>query len=366
MMTNIYRIFFPLLIAGLTACHQKREETRPQERDLTEAVYASGTLVPENEYKVMPSMEGFLQQSLVKEGDTIKKGQVLFSLSNDDRQAQVTTSSRLVVRTLPVVAPDAPSIKDLENRLAAARAALENDSLQYSRYRVLYEQTAISAANYEKYRLQYETSRYNVKSLEDQVRQQVLASALQLQQADNALQLARTSRANGLLKSYTDGIVYDIYKKTGDLVSSTQPIALVGSGRMIARLLVDEDDLGKLRSGQKVLITMDAYPGRIFHAQVEKIYPLLDKQEQSFRVDAIFDEEMPVKIYGLNIEANIVVAEQEKALVIPKKALLKGDSVLVKDGDRIVRVKIRKGVEDNDYVQVLDGLTPSSTIIIGQ
>jgi HlyD family secretion protein len=352
-------------VTCLMACKSKKKEIQPQIKQLTEAVYASGTLVPENEYRVVSSTDGFLQQALVKEGDTVRKGQLMFALSNDNQQAQVAAASGVVTKTLPVAADNAPAIKEIENRIAAAKIRLQNDELQYKRYKNLYDQNAISASNYEKFKLQYETTQRDVQSLEDQLQQQRLSSALQLQQANNQLVIARTSKSNGLLKSYADGVVYDVYKQTGDLVAPNQPIALIGSGKMIARLLVDEDDLGKIRQGQEVLVTMDAYSDKVFHARIQKIYPLLNKVEQSFRVDAVFEDEMPVKLYGLNIEANIVLSTA-KTMVIPKKALLKDDSVLIKQDGRNIKVKVKTGVADGEYVQVLAGLNNSSTLIIEQ
>jgi HlyD family secretion protein len=360
-------VWITMVAAGsLAGCKQKTKEVQPQMRQLTEAVYASGTLVPENEYKVVSSADGFLQKAMVKEGDTVKKGQLLFSLSNDNQQVQVSAAAEVLNKTVPVTSVNGPAIKEVENKLAAAKTRLENDQLQYSRYKNLYDQKAISASNYEKYKLQYETTQHDVQSLEEQLNQQRLSSALQLQQASNQLQIAKTSKSNGLLKSYVDGVVYDIYKQTGDLIAPNQPIALIGSGKMIAKLLVDQDDLQKIWIGQKILVTMDAFPDKVFNATVERIYPMLNKVEQSFRVDAVFDEVLPLNMYGLNIEANIVLNEKTKAMVIPKSAIMKGDTVMLKQGDKIAKVKIRRGAEDNDYVQVLSGISNSSILIIQQ
>jgi multidrug efflux pump subunit AcrA (membrane-fusion protein) len=357
--------FFPLVgIIVLAGCQPKVREAAPQIRQLTEAVYASGTLVPENEYKVVSSNQGFLNHAYVKEGDSVRKGQLLFQINNDNYQAQVSAASGVLKRTLPVTAPDAPSVMDLQTRLATARDRLQKDSLLYVRYKNVYNHQAIAASTFEKYQLQYETSRREVTSLEEQLRNQQLSSALQLQQAQNEVQIARTEKSNGVLRSYADGILYELYKQTGDLVSANQPIALVGSGSMIARLLVDEDDLGKIRMGQSVLITMDAYPDKIFRAKITKIYPLLNKQEQSFRVDAYFVEDFPVKLYGLNIEANIMIKEKDKAMAIPRKAVGRGDSVLVRIGKEIKKIKITVGGQDQDYVEVLAGLPDSSTVIM--
>jgi HlyD family secretion protein len=350
-------------ISLLIACNRKQKQAEPQIRLLTEAVYASGVLVPENEYKVFSQTDGFIESALVKEGDTVKKGQLLFKLTNENERVQVNAAADALAKTVPVVAPDAPVNKDLESRVASAKIRLQNDELQYNRYKRVYEENAIAASTYEKFKLQFETSQQELNGLQEQLQQQKLSAALQYQQANNLLQIARTSNANGLLKSYADGIVYDLYKQKGDLITPNEPLALIGSGKMIARLLIDEDDLNKIKLRQEVLITLDAFPDKIFHARVEKIYPLLNKQEQSFRVDAFFEEDMPFKLYGLNIEANIVIKERTSVMVIPKTALFGGDSVMVDEAGLLSKVKIHKGAEDKDYVQVLEGLNNESEII---
>ena len=68
--------------------------------------------------------------------------------------------------------------------------------------------------------------------------------------------------------------------------------------------------------------------------------------------------------YGLNLEANIVVAEKKQVLAIPKAALQKGDSVTIKEDGKEKRVKIQKGIEDENWVEVKSGLSKSATIIL--
>jgi HlyD family secretion protein len=166
------------------------------------------------------------------------------------------------------------------------------------------------------------------------------------------------------LKSFTNGIVYEIFKQKGDMVNINQPIALVGSGKMIAKLLVDEDDLGKIWIGQKAEIKMDAYPNKIFNAKITRIYPVLNKAEQSFRVDAEFTEPLPINIYGLNIEANILITENKNVVTIPKKAVMKGDSVLVQQAGKTRAIKIEKGIEDDQMVEIKPNSIPSTSLII--
>ena len=343
-----YFILSGLIVLGFFACKQKQTEVKPQMKQLTTAVYASGILVPEEEYKVVAATEGFLERSMYKEGDTVKKGVIMFSLSNVNQQTQVQTAEAIVEKTIPAASENSPLIRELNNRIALARIKLKNDSIQYVRYKTLYDQNAISASSYDRYKLQYETSQRDVAAAEQQLYNQKLSSAIQLQQANNQLQVAKATKSNGTVKSFADGIIFDIYKQIGDMIYANQPIALVGSGPMIAKLSV----------------TMDAYPDKVFKATIRKIYPLLNKVEQSFRVDAVFAEEIPIKLYGLNIEANIVVKQKEDALVVPRKALLKGDSVMIKEDGKLTKIKVTVGAQDSDWVQIKTGLNINSTLIV--
>lgn len=353
-----------LLAAVVTGCGSKEKEIKPEMKLLTSAVYASGTLVPELEYKVVSGVDGYLVQALVKEGDTVQKGQLLFAISNDVRNAQEHGAQALVQRTAPAVADNAPVFRELQGRLDVARIRMQQDSMQYIRYKSLFEQNAISKSNYEKYYLQYQSSLKDFQNLKQNLQQQRIAADLQMQQAQNNYMVASAQSDIGKLKSFVDGIVYDVYKKEGDLINPNQAVALVGAGDMFAKLMVDEDDLDKVYQGQQVLITMDAFPDKIFKAHISKVYPLLNKLEQSFRVDAMLDEPIPVAMYGLNLEANIVVAEKKSVLAIPRAALVKGDTVWVKENGEKKKVKILKGVEDDSWVEVRGGLTRSSVIIM--
>jgi HlyD family secretion protein len=358
------QLWWLLLPLAFTACKEEQTEVRVETKMLTSAVYASGSLVPAQEYKVLSSVDGYLVNAFVKEGDSVRQGQLLFEVSSDVRNAQEQGARALVQRTLPTAGDNAPLLRELQGRIEVARIRLQQDSLQYNRYKNLYEQKAISQSAYEKYYLQYQSSLKDYQSLRQQYQQQKLAGDIQLQQAENQLSVAAATAGTGRLKSFVNGVVYDVYKKQGDLITPNQPVALVGAGQMFAKLLVDEDDLDKISIGQKVLITMDAFPDKVFKAHIAKVYPLLNKVEQSFRVDAVLDEPIPVEMYGLNLEANIVVAENKQVAAIPKAALLKGDSVLIKDGKDTKKVKIAKGIEDDQWVEVISGIAKDAVIII--
>jgi len=150
----------------------------------------------------------------------------------------------------------------------------------------------------------------------------------------------------------------------GELVRKGEAVALLGNANGVyMQLAVDETDFAKLRIGQQVLVKMDAYGDRVFKAQVSKIYPKLNKIDQSFRVDADFVGEAPEAYYGLTVEANIVISQNPKALTIPKAYLVGRDSVLVQQNGETQKVKITKGAENFEIVEVKNGLTETSLIV---
>ncbi|HZH96054.1 MAG TPA: efflux RND transporter periplasmic adaptor subunit, partial [Flavisolibacter sp.] len=232
------------------------------------------------------------------------------------------------------------------------------------RYKNLFEQDAIARSSFEKWQQQYLWAQQEKTAIVEQIKAQQLSLNIQRQGATNGVTLSLTEKNNGHLKSFADGTVYEVYKQTGDHIAPHEPIALIGSGQIIARLSVDEDDFGRVQVGQKVLLKTDAFPNKIIHARVARIYPLLNKADQTFRVDAELTDSLPQALYGLNIEANIVTGENKTVLAIPREALLKGDSVLTKEKETVKKIKITKGVEDKDWVEVKSGLSANHLIVI--
>jgi HlyD family secretion protein len=85
----------------------------------------------------------------------------------------------------------------------------------------------------------------------------------------------------------------------------------------------------------------------------------MNAKTQSFEIEAVFDEK-PNKLYpGLSAEVNIVIAEKTSALLIPVACLGKDNVVATEDGD----VVVKPGIRNLEYVEILEGLTPTSKIV---
>lgn len=349
----------------LTGCSEEQETTHPEEMDITEAVYASGVLLPEFEYKVFSPIDGIIVSSLVEENDSFSEGEVLFRLETQSRKVQEQLLSDIYETTLLRSGKDSPLFQDLEIKIQTTKAKIETDSLQFARLDALLATGAIAKSDWDRAKLQLESTRNELRSLKTQRENLLLQTRLESQQAESQFKTLRSQNKDGQVAGYMDGTIFEIYKKTGEKVSINEPLALAGnSDRWIARLTIDERDFQRVQEGQEMIIKLDAFPDESFPAVIHRILPKLNRAEQSFYAEAVFKEPLANGIYGLNLEANILVRSQEKALTIPRQSLLAGDSVQVIRNGNVETIHVRTGIRNIDRVEIKEGLTVSDEIIL--
>ncbi len=354
----IHLSFLPGLLC-LCSCKGKEERIRPTEERITESVYASGIVKSDHQYQVYASVNGLVDQVFVREGDLVGKGDPILRVSGVP--AQMNASNARLSAVYSSASENAEKIHELEIGIEQARIKMENDSLLLGRQRNLWagqigtrnelEQRELSYRNSVQ---AYETARLRYAEMEKQVNYQD-------RQARNTLRLYNSQAGDFTVRSETEGRIYSIPVKKGEMVSVQTPVAIAGdSATFLLELQVDEYDITEIRPGQKVLLTMDSYRGRVFEAVVQKIYPLMNSRSKTVAVDAGFEKQPPLLYPNLTCEANIVLREKEKALTIPRSCLLDGDYVLMADKEKR---KVTTGLRDYRKVEILDGLTKSDFIL---
>jgi HlyD family secretion protein len=136
-------------------------------------------------------------------------------------------------------------------------------------------------------------------------------------------------------------------------------LASIGSANnFIIELLVDEVDIVRISKNQEVIITLDAYNGAVFNGKISKIYPKKDERNQTFKVEAVFNNPPKVLYPGLSGEANIIIAKKENVLTIPKEYLIENNKVKTDDGI----ITISTGLQNMEYIEVLSGITKNTSI----
>jgi len=344
----------------LNACQEELEETYPKRMDLSEAVYASGYVEAQSQYKVFSTASGILQKWYVTEGDTVSTGQKLLSVEGPKTTLN-TDNARLAMELAEQNSSNSSAIiQELEYNIQSAYEKYLNDSMQYERLYRLHQKNIGSRAELDRAQLLMKTSKNNFKALKRRLNATRDQLEIEMKSARNRYKINKSSNSDLTVKSQLDGVVYSILKEQGELIMLQEPLAVVGlADRFVLRLAVDELDLGKISIGNRVLVNLDAYSDQVLEASLTRIYPLVDKKTQTLMVEAVLLDPPPLLTPGLSVEANIIIAEKKDVLVIPRAFLIEGDSVRTA---REKGQKIKLGLQNMEYVEVLEGIDEQTPI----
>ncbi|MEM6767540.1 MAG: HlyD family efflux transporter periplasmic adaptor subunit [Bacteroidota bacterium] len=360
---NKYIYSFTLLILmGISATSCSQQECAEVKRtDIIDAVFASGQLIPDEEYLVTANTESYLLEAFVEEGDTVKKGMPLFVLSNESQAAQLTNAEVTYIDAQRKLKDDSPQIRQMELQIAQAQSQLTTDKNNLSRYEKLVETGAVSQVEYDKARLQFENSKHQLEIQEESLAELLTASQLNLQNAETQLILQQEGNRDFFLASAIHGQVLTVYKTQGDLVRRGESVAQVGGGELVMKLFIAEEDINRIKVGQEAMISLNTDPDNVHKARISKIFPSFDTQEQSFMAEAVF-EEFPSQLFPYTqIQANIIINTHRNALVVPTAYLTDGTHVLLEDGSS---QEVEIGLQQADWTEVLSGLTESQVILL--
>jgi HlyD family secretion protein len=351
--------------AIILSCADGNSTRPPDVKPLMEAVYASGHIVSDEEYQVFSQVDGILVEKPVKEGEKVAKGQVLFVIESEQQYARFRAAAEALQVARNNAREDGPALTEAREALETAHLKFQHDSIQFTRFQNLLRQNATSRAEYDRARLAYEAAASEWRMRSSSYKRLKSNLGVELQNAEASYKVASTEAGRHQIRSLMEGVVFKSTKEPGELVRRTEALGVVGKAQAyVFRMKVDEQDIIRIKSGQEVLIKIDAFPDRFFSGTVFRIYSMIDARDQSIRVDAVVNDSIPGHYSGLAAEGNIIVRKKEKAMVIPRTLLLPGDSLKVKTPQGIKTVKVVKGVETLNEVEIVSGIDPTSQLVI--
>jgi multidrug efflux pump subunit AcrA (membrane-fusion protein) len=347
----------------LWGCKPKYTEVQPKMAPVTEAVFASGSIAPKDAYTLNSLYDGYMVAAYVTENDYVQQGQLLFRLDNKQQNTQVAVARANLAYATTNAAIGSPQLAQLRAQASAAAAKQGNDSAILARMERLLVTHSVSVQDVDNARLAYQTSVNNhIAAMEavafaaSRVRQDLSVSQAQLQNAAAGNQYYD-------LSALSNGKVYQVFKRQGDLVRKGDQVAKLGNpDSMVIDLDVDEGSINKIKVGQKVLVELNTQKDHPYEASVTKIYPNFNETAQSYHVEARFVAQVPMLISGTQLQANIVTQTKPKALLVPGNYVFGTGKVLVKRGNRYDTVAIQKGIVSEEWVEVLSGLSETETI----
>ncbi len=354
-------IFSALLL--LSACGTEPKYSRAERKDITDAVFANGSIVYEHQALVSAYAEGFLQPYAFDEGDSLQKNQPLFQLNGDAQQIQTATAQIQLQQSSENADTQAPRLQQLQRQIDQARESAALDQRNLQRYETLLKSNAVAKIDYDKVRTQAEQSRLQVEGLEKSLADAQKQLQNNLRNSRQQVALQQRLQSDYQINAPSAGIILELRKEAGELVRRGESIARIGSGSLLARLYVAEEDINRIQIGQTAFLSLGTEKGKTYEGRVSKIYPSFDERQQAFVVDITLQAPPARLRNGTQVQANIIVGTKEKALILPANCLAVGDKVYTKTKDTL---QLKIGIRSVDWVEVLEGLKEDSELLITQ
>ena len=384
----------------------KKSESGPQYRfvklergPLSAAVTASGSLSALITVQVGSQVSGLIKEIKADFNSEVRKDQIIARLDPETFESRVTQAAAdlKAAESAAEVARGTLTVRQAE--VGKARIALDDANRNLERKRALVQQNFISAAELDTAQAALDTAReqQRLAQADASVAQSQVGSALaQVAQRQAALKQARLELDRTVIRSPVDGVVISRNVDVGQTVAASfQAPVLFTIARdlrkMEVNVAVDEADVGRARTGQKMRFSVDAFPGERFTGQVTQIRkaPLSSNNVITYSVMAQVDNPDLKLLPGMTANARILTEERKDVLKLPNEALrfrpvqadgtpiklevrgreegpgIPGRVWVLKEG-KPSPINVRLGVSDGKATEMLKGdLQAGQEIILG-
>lgn len=353
------KLYFLYYLFFLLACKNKPETIKPILSTITESVYAAGILKSEAQYQAFSNASGSIKDIYVKEGAEVKIGTPILSISNELQQ--LNTQNAQLAAQYAALSNNQGKLADAKNLISIQLRKMQSDSLLWIRQKNIWQNNGGTKVDLEQRELDFESAKVDYQSAVlkyDELKRQLGFAA---SQSKKNVQISQKLASDFTLKSEINGVLYQLYKKRGESITSQTPLALFGGNKkFVLEMQVDEYDIFKVKTGQLVLVTLDSYKGEVFEAKVVTISPMMNEATKTFLVEATFLKPPKTLYPFISFEANIIIRTKPKALLIPINYLLNDSTVLNSNGEK---VKVSTGLKDYKMVEILSGVSAADRLV---
>lgn len=331
-----------------------------EQRALVQRVVASGQVSSQSLARVGSEITAVVKTRHVREGDSVKPGDLLVELQDDEPQARLREAEAALRQLGAARRPQAEAaLRQAESALALAGAERVRREELFSRQLLSAEQREQARNAEVAARAARDQARLALASLQGGGEEQVLRERLAQ---------ARAALAKTKLYARVAGVVQTRDVEPGDLVQPGR--TLLGIARADSREIVvalDEKSLAPLQLGQLAQVVADAYPAQPVPARVSFIAPAIDASRGTVDVHLDLTGPAPFLRQGMTVSVNIETARLAKALVLPNDALhdLQGNRAQV---FRVVAGRVEKspvtlGLRSGTHSEIKAGLRAGDTVL---
>lgn len=390
---------------------------KSKKRDIVEIVSASGKIQPEVEVKISPDVSGEIVELNVKEGDRVKKGQLLAKILPDIYQSYVD-------RSVAALNSSKASLENSKSRLIQSQSQYEKAKLNFDRNKKLFDEKLISASEWEGIKSGTEVAKAEV----DAAQQNVSASNFGIRSSEASVKEAQDNLRKTTIFAPVDGTISKLGVEKGERVVGTSQMAgtemfvLANLNEMEVNVDVNENDIVRVHVGDTAVIEVDAYIGKKFKGVVTevansaKVSGASVDQVTNFTVkvrilresyEAISDKDHPERNVfnpGMSATVDIRTKRVVDVVTVPIQSVTTRDTTVMKKDDKksfgdqemkeqsdlevkdskekvddeekkdiecvfvlkdgkVKLTVVKTGIQDNNYIEIISGLPVGQEVV---
>lgn len=355
-MKNIIRIgFFSLLLLLFVYTIwflYKKSEQKPivyntiavSKNNVVQKTVATGAVVPRKEINIKPQVSGIIEKLYVVAGEKIRKGDMI---------AQIR------------IIPNMINLANAESRMNRAQLSYDNAKIDMDRNQKLLDAKMISFSDYQQVKLAYNNAKEEMNAAENNI--QLIKEGVSKNSGKST---------NTIVRSTIDGMILDMPLKEGSSVIESNTfnegstIAIVADmGEMIFEGKVDESEVGKIKPGMDLILTVGAIDTDKFGATLEYIAPKGVKENGAIQFQIKARVELKKNTFlraGYSAIADIVLARKESVYTIPESVLQFDKTVpfveVETSPQTFEKRTIKTGLSDGINIEIISGLLPADKV----
>lgn len=384
---------------------------KAEKRSIIETVSANGKIQPEAELKITSDVSGEIVELFVKEGEQVKKGQLLCRIKPDIYESALE-------RVDATVNSSKANLKTAAAQLEQAKANLAQADAAFARNKKLFDQNVISQQEFDASKAAYESAKANVDGLNESIK----AANYNVKSVEASLKEANSNLDKTYIYAPVDGTVSKLNVEKGERVvgvqglQGTEILRLANLNEMEASVEVNENDIIRITKNDTAIIEVDAYMGKQFKGIVTEVAN--SANTTGISVDQVTNFVVKIRILresylsliteknpapfrpGMSASVEIQTMRASNIITVPIPAVTTRSSDTLKtkqsnEGDQEVVVKDEKaeklnhkkeeikecvfinqngvakmvyvttGIQDNDYIEIKSGLNIGDEVISG-
>ena len=344
--------------------------------EFNDYIRISGRVQPMTTIQLSPQEGGIVQTILIEEGSTVRAGDPILILSNDNLDLQILNSEAELAEKENILRNTQIQMEqqklDVRQNELEYGTQVERLRRSYEQQKALYDDKLIAREDYLKAEEDYRLARQKYDLIRERSKQDSLYRGTQIDRMEESLdnmllnmQMIRRRKSNLVIKAPIDGELGLLDVVLGQSIAAGTKIGQINSvGTYKVEAQIDEHYIDRVVEGLEATFERQ---GETFSTLIRKVYP--EVRDGKFKADFKFDGEQPDNIRsGQTYYLNLQLGQPEEAVIIPRGTFYQKTGgkwiyVVNKEGNKAVKREIRIGRQNPQYYEVLEGIEPGEKVI---